>query len=116
MISSRRTGPEDPFQTDYAPMERMGELLAYETVKLAKTLSPAPGDQTDLRFIDDSVQFTGRFDKTIHFNVHLSTILINKDIVIAACPGELFIQLQLDWKAKMESASANPFLFGYTWT
>jgi hypothetical protein len=35
--------------------------------------------------------------------------------VIATCPGEPFIQLQLDWKKKIEEASGNPFLFGYTW-
>ena len=116
LISSRRKGPDDPFQTDYAPMERMGALLAYETVKLAKTLAAPAGDQTDIRYMDDSMNFTGRFDTTIHFNVHLSTILINHDIVIAACPGELFIQLQLDWKMKIEVAGGNPFLFGYTWS
>jgi len=116
MISSRRTGPDDPFQTDYNTMERMGELLAYETVKLAKSLTPPGDDQTEIRYIQDSLRFTGRFDKTVDYPVHISTILINKDIVIAACPGELFIQLQLDWKKKMEAASANPFLFGYTWS
>ncbi len=116
LISSRRKGPDDPFQTDYAPMERMGALLAYETVKLAKTLAAPAGDQTDIRYMDDSMNFTGRFDKTLHFNVHISTVLINNDIVIAVCPGELFVQLQLDWKVKIETAGANPFMFGYTWS
>ncbi|HMH23874.1 MAG TPA: hypothetical protein VK563_18940, partial [Puia sp.] len=116
LISSRRTGPDDPFKTDYAPMERMGELLAWETVKLAKTLSPAAAEKTEISIMDDSLQFSGRFDKTVHYNVHISTILINKDIVIAACPGELFIQLQLDWKKKMEAVAAHAFLFGYTWS
>jgi neutral ceramidase len=114
-ISSRRSGPEDPFQTDYAPMERTGELLAYETIKLAKNLAPS-GERTDIRFMDDSMHFTGRFDKTRSINVHLVSILINHDIVIAACPGELFVQLQLDWKNKVELSSANPFLFGYSWS
>jgi hypothetical protein len=116
MISSRRTGPDDPFQTDYAPMERMGSLLAYETVKLAKSLTAEKEDQTDIKYMDDSLRFTGRFDKTADFNVHISTILINNEIVIAACPGELFVQLQLDWKKNMEATMVNPFLFGYTWS
>ena len=115
-ISSRRSGPNDPFQTNYTPMERTGELLAYETVKLAKTLVPAPSDKTDIKYKEDSLNFTGRFDKTLYYNVHLSTIIINNNIVIAVCPGELFVQLQLDWKQKMELAEANPFLFGYTWS
>ena len=40
IISSRRTGPDDPFQTDYTTIERVGGLLAYETIKLARSLSP----------------------------------------------------------------------------
>jgi hypothetical protein len=115
IISSRRTGPDDPFQTDYNSIERVGGLLAYETVKLAKSLKPEAGDSTEIKYMNDSLKFTGRFNKTTNFDIHISTILINKNIVIATCPGEPFIQLQLDWKKKIEEASGNPFLFGYTW-
>src|SRR6202140_4828992 len=38
----RKTSRTDPFITDYAPMEKMGELLAYETVKVAKSLTGKP--------------------------------------------------------------------------
>ena len=124
-ISSRRKGPEDPFQTDYAPMERTGELLAFQTVRLAKSLSPATAPATPvtgattnspLQLLEDSVHFTGRFNKKLDYNVHLSTILINNNIAIAACPGELFVQLGLEWKKKMELAEVTPLLFGYTWS
>ncbi len=113
IISSRRTGPDDPFPTDYSTIERVGGLLAYETIKLAKTLSPAARKETTIRYMNDSLKFSGRFDKNAAFDVHISTILINDDIVIATFPGEPFIQLQLDWKKKVEAA--HPFLFGYTW-
>jgi neutral ceramidase len=113
IISSRRTGPDDPFQTDYSSIERVGGLLAYETVKLARSLSPPARKETTIRYMNDSLKFTGRFDKDAAFDVHFSTILINDDIVIATFPGEPFIQLQLDWKKKVELA--HPFLFGYTW-
>ncbi|HTI07576.1 MAG TPA: neutral/alkaline non-lysosomal ceramidase N-terminal domain-containing protein [Puia sp.] len=115
-ISSRRSGPDDPFQTDYAPMERTGELLAFQAVKLAKSLHSGPDDAGELQFMDDTLRFTGRFDRTVTYNVHLSTILINKDIALAVCPGELFVQLQLDWKKKMELAGVTPLLFGYAWS
>jgi neutral ceramidase len=115
IISSRRTGPDDPFQTDYNTIERVGGLLAYETVKLTKSLKPEASDSTEIKYMNDSLKFTGRFNKTTNFNINISTILINKNIVIATCPGEPFIQLQLDWKKKIEEASGNPFLFGYTW-
>jgi neutral ceramidase len=113
IISSRRTGPEDPFQTDYSTIERVGGLLAYETIKLAKSLSPSARKETTIRYMNDSLKFSGRFDKNAAYDVHISTILINDDIVIATFPGEPFIQLQLDWKKKVEAA--HPFLFGYTW-
>ena len=115
IISSRRTGTDDPFQTDYNTIERVGGLLAYETVKLAKSLVPIDSNETEIKFMNDSLKFTGRFTKTADFKIHISTILINKDIVIGTCPGEPFIQLQLDWKKKIQDASGNPFLFGYTW-
>src|SRR5258708_15310982 len=114
-ISSRRSGPTDAFQTDYAPMERTGEILAFQAVKLARSLHPA-ADQSGVQYMDDTLRFTGRYDKTLAYNVHLSMIIINKDIVIAVCGGELFVQLQLDWKKKMELAEAKPFLFGYAWS
>jgi|GEM_PF-380468 len=152
-ISSRRKGPDDPFQTDYAPMERTGGLLASQVIKLAKSLSTAPNpgqvagagttptgagtsaataaanpgqnaatgpSQSEqapvLQLLEDSLHFTGRFNKKLDYNVHLSTIIINNSIAIAACPGELFVQLQLDWKKKMELAGVTPLLFGYTWS
>jgi len=111
----RRNGPNDPFKTDYTPMERMGELLAHETIKVARSLSGKPGDTT-IKQQDAALEFTGRFDKTKHLDVHLTTILIDDDIVIAANPGELFAELGLEWKAKMQAEVANPFYFGYTWS
>ena len=115
-ISSRRKGPDDPFQTDYAPMERTGELLAFQVIKLAKNLGAAATGVGTLQLLEDSLHFTGRFNKKLDYNVHLSTIIINNTIAIAACPGELFVQLQLDWKKKMELAGVTPLLFGYTWS
>ncbi len=115
IISSRRTGKDDPFKTDYNTINRVGGLLAYETIKLANSLPYNNQNETDIKFINDSIHFKGRFDKTADYNIHISTILINHTIVIATCPGEPFIQLQLDWKKKIEDANGNPFLFGYTW-
>jgi hypothetical protein len=90
-----------------------GGLLGRETIKLAKALTPAARRETAIRYMNDSLKFTGRFDKNTAFDVHISTILINDDIVIATFPGELFIQLQLVWKRRVEVA--HPFLFGYAW-
>jgi neutral ceramidase len=113
IISSRRTGPDDPFKTDYKAMERVGELLAYETIKLTRSLAAPSSGETEIEYKNDALQFSGRFDRSAEFDIRICTILINKDIVIATCPGEPFSILQLDWKKKMEGT--HPFLFGYTW-
>jgi neutral ceramidase len=112
-----RNGPDDPFQTDYSLIERMGMLLAVEAVKLTESLTPKKGDDAELKFMTDSMKFTGRFDKTVSFNIYVTTIMINKDIVIATFPGEPFIKFQLDWKEEVKKTeNASPFFFGYTWT
>lgn len=116
MISPRRSGPADPVQTNYAPMERTGELLAWEVVKLAKSITMPAGEETDIKYKVDSLHFVGRHEAKREFNVHLITLLINNDISIAVCPGEMFVQFQLDWKDKMKLASVNGFLFGYSWS
>lgn len=113
MISRRRTGPDDPVKTDYAPVDRTGELLAFETIKQAKQLR-AGSALTSMKMLTDSLQFTSRENKALLFNVHIATILIN-DIVIAVCPGEMFVQLQLEWKEKARLADVTPLFFGYTW-
>lgn len=113
IISSRRTGPDDPFQTDYNSIERVGYLLSYEAIKLTKSVRANPARETTLRFLNDSLKFVGRFDKDKAFDVHICTILLNDDIAIAAVPGEPFIQLQLGWKQRV--LAPQPFVFGYTW-
>jgi hypothetical protein len=113
IISSRRTGPDDPFQTDYSSIERVGHLLSYEAIKLTKSIAPRAGKDTSIRYVNDSLKFNGRFDKDKPFDVRICTLLINDEIAIAAVPGEPFIQLQLDWKQKVNMPQ--PFVFGYTW-
>ena len=109
-----RDGVDDPRDTDYSLIERMGKLLSIETVRLAKELRYDPEEVAGLKVKTDSLHFTGRFDKTLLYNVHFSTILINDKIAIATCPGEPFIKFQLDWKADL-APYAIPFFFGYTW-
>lgn len=113
IISSRRSGPNDPFQTDYNTIEHVGHLLSYEAIKLAKSLTAKPAKEATIRFLNDSLQFTGRFDKDKNFDVHICTILINDEIAIATVPGEPFVQLQLEWKPKVPLPQC--FVFGYSW-
>lgn len=115
IISSRRKGPDDPFKSDYRTIERVGGLLAWETIDLVKSLEPSVKDKGVIKLLNDSLHFNGRFKKDAEYNVQISTILIDNKIVIATCPGEPFIRLQLDLKKRLRDAGVTPFLFGYTW-
>jgi len=115
IISSRRKGPDDPFKSDYRTIERVGSLLAWEAIKLTQSLAPSAQEKADMKWLDDSLHFIGRFKKDAQYDILISTILINNKIVIATCPGEPFIRLQLDLKKRLREADVTPFLFGYTW-
>lgn len=115
IISSRRKGPDDPFKSDYRTIERVGGLLAWETINLAKSLQPGEKGQGAFKIMDDSLNFSGRFKKDLKYDIRITTILIDNNIVIATCPGEPFIRLQLDIKKRLREANVVPFLFGYTW-
>ena len=109
-----RESPDDPRQSNYDLIERMGKLLSIEAVKLAKELYPNPYDISDIKVKTDSLHFTGRYDKSLQYNVHFSVISINNRYVIATIPGEPFIKFQIDWKRELQPYAV-PFFFGYSW-
>lgn len=110
-----RTGPDDPRSCNYELIDRMGKLLSFEAVRLAKEIYPHPYDKADLRVRTDSLTFTGRYDKSLIYDVHFSVVSVNGRIAIATVPGEPFIKFQLDWKREMQPNDVIPFFFGYTW-
>ncbi|MDR2843750.1 MAG: hypothetical protein LBV57_03790 [Candidatus Symbiothrix sp.] len=109
-----RKNPDDPRPSNYDLIDRMGKLLSIETVKLAKELFPNPYDVPDIKVKTDSLHFTGRYNKSLFYNVYFSVISINSRYVIATVPGEPFIKFQIDWKREIQPY-ATPFFFGYTW-
>ncbi|GHT79600.1 hypothetical protein AGMMS50262_23500 [Bacteroidia bacterium] len=109
-----RESPDDPRPSNYDLIDRMGKLLSIETVKLAKELYPNPYDKPSIKVKSDSLHFTGRYDKSLNYNVYISVIDINDRYVIATVPGEPFIKFQIDWKREMQP-NGIPFFFGYTW-
>jgi hypothetical protein len=109
-----RKSPDDPRETDYNLIERMGKLLSIEAVKLAKNLRYDPEEIPGVQVKTDSMSFTGRFDKNAKYSVHFATLYLNSKIAIATFPGEPFIKFQLDWKEDLKD-EAIPFFFGYVW-
>lgn len=111
MSVTNDTDPSKP-RTDYSMIDKMGSILATQVIETAKTLSADKNEPASLKVMADSLQFRGRF-KPQDMNVHITTILLNNKIAIAAVPGEFFVQHQLYWKQNAEMPY--PFFFGYTW-
>lgn len=109
------TNEKDPTKprTDYSMIEKMGGLLADEVIETAKSIVPEKNEPASIKVMADSIVFNGRF-KPQHLNIHMSAVLINDKIGIAAVPGEFFVQHQLYWKANAEVKY--PFFFGYTYS
>ncbi len=113
-MSPRRKDAKDTSPIDYTQMDRMGTLLAEQTVKLTRSLAPGTPAKPSLKAINDTLKFTGRFDQTRTSEINFTTVLINDSIALATFPGEPFVFFQLFWKKNAEVP--HPFFFGYTYT
>jgi hypothetical protein len=106
-----RTGNEGE---DFATTQKMGELLAAEVLKVEPGVQPAAANRTPIRFISKQMSFPDRWDKAKTVDVGITTVLINREIAIAATPGEPMHKLQKTWKE--ESGVRYPLFYGYTYS
>jgi neutral ceramidase len=97
--------------TDFTQIETMGGLLAGKTIEIVRNMLPESDGKESIKVKSDSLKFTGRFNKKALFNVHITTILINEKIAIAASPGEYFVKHQLFWKENADVPF--PYFIGY---
>ena len=114
LFRSPYRGPDGDPPTDYTQKEKMGAILANEVIKVVKSIPTQINEKTSLEALCDSLKFTGRFDKSLTYNMHFTTVLINDDIAIATMLAEPFVEFQLFWKERAEVP--HPFFFGYTFS
>ena len=96
---------------DFAVMEKMGQLLAAEVLRANKTVKPVAGvDAITVR--SDLLTFPDRWEKEKSIDVGITTVLLGREIAIAAVPGEPFHKLQKMWKEQADVA--HPLFYGYT--
>jgi len=106
-----RTGNEDK---DFKTMQKMGELLAAEVVRAnarAKATSPM---EHPIQFKSEILSLGDRWDKSQKLEVGITTALINREIAIAALPGEPMHKLQKIWKEQADVPY--PLFYGYTFS
>ena len=60
------------------------------------------------------LKFADRWDKEQTFEVGITTVLINREIAIAAVPGEPMHKFQMYWKEHADVSY--PLFYGYTYS
>jgi hypothetical protein len=98
---------------DFAVVARMGETLAGEVLAAAKSMKPLTLSGP-IAFRQETLQFDDRWEKGKSVAAGIATILLGREIAIAALPGEPFLQLQRTWKERAEVPF--PLFYGYTWS
>jgi hypothetical protein len=104
-----RSGDE---QKDFAVVAKMGETIAAEVIRAAKAMKSVE-PPTPIAWKTDTLKFSDRWDNAKSLEVGIATVLIGRDVAIAAVPGEPLHRLQTAWKQRAEVAW--PFFYGYTW-
>ena len=106
-----RSGKEDE---DFATMQKMGELLADEVLRSAKQIPPAASNRYPIESTSEVLTFSDRWDKAKSLDVGITTVLINREIAIAAVPGEPMHKFQTYWKQHADVPF--PLFYGYTYS
>jgi neutral ceramidase len=106
-----RTGKEEE---DFATMRKMGELMAAQVLRAARDLRPAAANQYPIESASQVLRLADRWKKDETIEVGITTVLINREIAIAATPGEPMHKLQKLWK--QEADVPWPLFYGYTYS
>jgi neutral/alkaline ceramidase-like enzyme len=106
-----RTGKEDE---DFATMRKMGELMAAQVLHAATEMKPTSPVRFPIQSASEVLRFSDRWEKDKSVAVGITTVLINREIAIAAVPGEPLHKLQKLWK--QEADVPYPLFYGYTYS
>ena len=106
-----RTGIEEQ---DFVPVQKMGELMAAKVLRSAAQMRPTAENRYPIQSESEVLKLHDRWDKSATLEVGITTVLINREIAIAATPGEPLHKLQTRWKA--EADVPYPLFYGYTYS
>lgn len=104
-----RSGQE---AADFQVMEKMGTIFAGEVLRANRTLQAVPGGSISAK--SEVLEFGERWEKEKRLEAGITTVLINRQIAIAAVAGEVLNKLQRMWKEQAEVAY--PLFYGYTYS
>lgn len=106
-----RTGNSE---TDFGIMTKHGQTLAASVLRTVRKPTALSANRHPIQTKSQIMTFPDRWDKSKTIDVGISTVLINREIAIAALPGEPMHKLQVEWKQKADVAY--PLFYGYTYS
>jgi hypothetical protein len=106
-----RTGKEEQ---DFVPVQKMGELMATQVLRAAGRMRAAAENRYPIQAASEVMKLGDRWEKNASVEVGITTVLINRQIAIAATPGEPLHKLQTRWK--QEADVPYPLFYGYTYS
>jgi hypothetical protein len=104
-----RSGKEDE---DFKVVQKMGELLAAEVLRANRNVNAISPVREPIRARTEVLTFKDRWEKDKTVEAGISTVLIGREVAIAAVPGEPMHKLQKMWKEQADVAY--PLFYGYT--
>jgi neutral ceramidase len=99
---------------DFALVDKMGQLLAAEVLRVNAGVAPLAPVTDPIAVRSEVLQFAERWEADRTVEVGITTLLIGREVAIAAVPGEPLHRLQRTWKEQAEVRV--PLFWGYTWS
>ncbi len=106
-----RSGNEE---ADFALVEKLGTMLGAEVLKARARLRPVDTDSLPIRTRSETLRFADRWQKDRSHEIGITTVLIGREIAIAAMPGEPHSLFQKQWRDRADVAF--PLFYGYTFS
>lgn len=99
---------------DFAQVDKIGQLLAAEVLRANARVTPLAPIAEPLAVKSTVLRFDERWDAGKTIEVGITTVLVGRELAIAAVPGEPMHRLQRMWKEQADVST--PLFWGYTWS
>lgn len=96
---------------DFDLVDRAGQLLATEVLRLLTLLKDQPGASDELRSTSSQITVKNRWKPQEELTLGVSSLLLNRSIGIITLPGEPFHRFQVDFRDK--AGLPHAFVWGY---
>ena len=113
-INTILEGRSDDPKQNYDVVVRVGEALAASVFETAKAMPAGKPNRYPILSTSEMLEFSNRRPNRAPLHVGITTLLIDREIAIAAVPGKPMHKLQEMWKTGAEVPQ--PLFWGYTYS